>query len=164
MIPAYSPQARGRSERNFGTWQGRLPQELRLANSGTLEEANRFLRERYLGEFNRQFTVPAAAKGTAFRRCSRTDLEWVFTVQTERVVGKDNTVAIGDRCWQIGKVTFRHTLAGCTVTIHEHLDGTVSLRYGPHVVGRFDAAGKELKALIKGQRAAAKTAASGAGV
>src|SRR5262245_47865518 len=95
----------------------------------------------------------------------RTDLEWVFTVQTERVVSKDNTVAIGARCWQIEKVKFRHSLAGCTVTIHEHLDGTVSLRYGPHVVGRFDAAGKELKAVGKDQqRRTAKAAASGVGV
>ncbi len=67
MIPAYSPQARGRSERSFGTWQGRLPQELRLAGISQLEEANRFLRERYIAEFNRKFTVPAALKGTAFR-------------------------------------------------------------------------------------------------
>jgi transposase len=52
MIPAYSPQARGRSERNFGTWQGRLPQELRLAGINMLGEANRFLRERYIAEFN----------------------------------------------------------------------------------------------------------------
>src|SRR5512147_2085428 len=86
MIPAYSPQARGRSERNFGTWQGRLPQELRLRQLGTLEAANRFLREDYVAEFNRKFAVPAVGKGTAFRRCSRTDLNWIFTVQTERVV------------------------------------------------------------------------------
>jgi transposase len=138
MIPAYSPQARGRSERNFGTWQGRLPQELRLAGIRTVEEANRFLREHYIGEFNAKFTVAAAQKGTAFRRCSRTDLDWVFTVQTERVVAKDNTVAIGDRSWQIEKIRFRHTLAGCTVTIHEHLDGRISIRYGPHVVAQFD--------------------------
>lgn len=146
MIPAYSPQARGRSERNFGTWQGRLPQELRLAGIGTLEQANQFLRERYIAEFNGKFAVPAAAKGTAFRRCSRTDLGWIFTVQTERVVAQDNTVAIGDRRWQLDKTRFRHTLAGCTVTIHEHLDGTVSMRYGPHVVGRFSANGAPLSA------------------
>ena len=138
MIPAYSPQARGRSERNFGTWQGRLPQELRLAGIQTVEEANRFLREHYIGEFNAKFRVAAAQKGTAFRRCSRTDLDWVFTVQTERVVGKDNTVAIGERSWQIEKSRFRHTLAGCTVMIHEHLDGRISIRYGPHVVAQFD--------------------------
>ena len=153
MIPAYSPQARGRSERNFGTWQGRLPPELRLAGMENAEQANRFLRERYMGEFNAKFTVPAAQKGTAFRRCNRTDLEWVFTVQTERVVAKDNTVAIGERSWQLGKSRFRNTLAGSTVTIHEHLDGQVSVRYGPHVVGRFDAAGQSLLP-GKGARAA----------
>jgi transposase len=146
MIPAYSPQARGRSERNFGTWQGRLPQELRLAGIRTVEQANRFLGERYIAEFNRKFVVAAAEKGTAFRRCSRKDLDWIFTVQTERVVSKDNTVAIGDRRWQLERTRFRHTLAGCTVTIHEHLDATVSVRYGPHVVGRFDVCGAPLRA------------------
>ena len=100
MIPAYSPQARGRSERSFGTWQGRLPQELRLAGIATLEGANAFLRQRYIAEFNQKFTVAAAEKGTAFRRTSRSDLNWIFTVQTERVVAKDNTVAIGERRWQ----------------------------------------------------------------
>lgn len=144
MIPAYSPQARGRRERNFGTWQGRLPQELRLAGIRTVEEANRFLRVGYIAEFNRKFRVAAAEKGTAFRRCPRRDLDWVFTVQTERVVGKDNTVAIGERRWQLERSRFRHTLAGCTVTIHEHLDGTVSVRWGPHVVGRFLADGAPL--------------------
>src|ERR1700732_981894 len=66
MIPAYSPQARGRSERNFGTWQGRLPQELRLAGITTMEEANRFLREHYLDEFNGLFAKPARERGNAF--------------------------------------------------------------------------------------------------
>jgi len=145
MIPAYSPQARGRSERSFGTWQGRLPQELRLAGITSVEGANRFLRDRYITEFNQKFSVAAAEKGSAFRRATRSDLEWVFSVQTERVVGKDNTVAIGDRLWQIEKSQFRNTLAGSTVTIHEHLDGNVSLRYGPHVVGRYDAKGKSLE-------------------
>src|SRR5271154_4754767 len=101
MIAAYSPQARGRSERSFGTWQGRLPQELRLAGITSLDGANAFLRERYLGEFNEKFSVAAAEKGTAFRRTSRSDLNWIFTVQTERVVAKDNSVAIGNRLWQI---------------------------------------------------------------
>src|SRR5579884_755114 len=142
MIAAYSPQARGRSERSFGTWQGRLPQELRLAGITTPEAANRFLRERYIGEFNEKFAVKAARPGTAFRRCRRSDLNWIFTVQTERVMAKDNTVAIADRRWQIEKTGFRNTLAGCTVTIHEHLDGKVSIRYGPHVIGRFDENGE----------------------
>src|SRR5579864_7487483 len=152
MIAAYSPQARGRSERSFGTWQGRLPQELRLAGITTAEGANAFLRERYIQEFNRQFRVSAVEKGTAFRRTSRTDLNWIFTVQTERVVAKDNTVAIGNRLWQIDKTRFRHTLAGSTVTIHQHLDETVSIRFGPHVVGRFDSLGTTLIRAIPEKR------------
>lgn len=141
MIPAYSPQARGRSERSFGTWQGRLPQELRLAGITTQEGANAFLRERYMAAFNQKFQVAAAEKGTAFRRTARSDLDWIFSVQSERVVAKDNTVTMGDRCWQLEKSRFRNSLAGCTVTIHQHLDGRVSIRYGPHVVGRYAAPG-----------------------
>jgi hypothetical protein len=152
MIAAYSPQARGRSERSFGTWQGRLPQELRLAGIATVDEANAFLRERYIGEFNAKFSVAAEEKGTAFRRTSRSDLNWIFTVQTERVVAKDNTVAIGSRLWQIDKTRFRNTLAGSTVTIHEHLDETVSIRYGPHVVGRFNNQGEKLTGGIAEKR------------
>src|SRR6266481_789240 len=149
MIPAYSPQARGRSERSFGTWQGRLPQELRLAGIATIQGANEFLRQQYIAVFNQKFTVAASEKGTAFRRTPRSDLDWIFTVQTERVVAKDNTVAITDRNWQLEKSRFRSSLAGCTVTIHEHLDGTVSIRYGPHVVGRYTAAGEVRRASAK---------------
>src|SRR5437879_5804882 len=75
MIPAYSPQARGRSERGFGTWQGRLPQELRLHGIVTLEQANPFLREQYVAEFNQRFGVPALQPGKAFLPCRRKDLE-----------------------------------------------------------------------------------------
>jgi len=139
MIPAYSPQARGRSERSFGTWQGRLPQELRLADIKTVEGANAFLRDHYIAQFNSKFAIAAEQKGTAFRKTSRSDLNWIFTVQTERVVAKDNTVAIANRCWQLDKTRFRHTLSGSTVMIHEHLNGMVSIRFGPHVVGRFTA-------------------------
>jgi transposase len=138
MIPAYSPQARGRSERSFGTGQNRLPQELRLAGINSLEQANAFLRERYIEEFNRKFSQPAAEKGTAFRKCHRSDLDRVFSIQTERVVAKDNTVTIQDRYWQLRKTRFRKTLAGCTVTICEHLDGRVSIQWGPHVLETFE--------------------------
>jgi len=137
MIPAYSPQARGRGERRFGTWQGRLPQELRLAGITTLEEANRFLRERYVAEMNRKFALPVGQPGHAFVPVRGHDLEQIFSVQTERTVAKDNTVAIGERVWQIGRTRWRGTLAGCRVTICEHLDGAVSIVYGPHVVGRY---------------------------
>ena len=152
MIAAYSPQARGRCERTFGTWQNRLPQELRLAGIGSLAEANRFLRDHYMAEFNRQFARPAELCGTAFQRCGRKDLDYVFSIQTERVVGQDNTVAIRDRWWQIEKCRWRHSLAGQTVTVHDHLNGAVTIRYGPHVVGRFDASGAVPRAALGEQR------------
>jgi transposase len=141
MIPAYSPQARGRSERGFGTWQGRLPQELRLQGIGTLEEANRFLREHYVAEFNRRFQVAALQSGSAFLPCTRKDLDVVFSVQQQRVVNRDNTVVVGGTVFQIAATRWRGTLAGCTVTVCEHLDGLWSIRYGPHVVGRYNAQG-----------------------
>lgn len=145
MIPAYSPQARGRSERGFGTWQNRLPQELRLAEITTVEEANQFLKDRYIGEFNRMFAKPASEKATAFRKCGRKDLDQVFSIQTERTVAHDNTVAIRDRHWQLDRTPFRRTLAGCTVTICEHLNSTVTVRWGPHLLGSFDAEGQPLE-------------------
>lgn len=145
MIPSYSPQARGRSERNFGTWQGRLPQELRLREIGTVEEANRFLKESYVAEFNRKFTVKAAQPGHAFVRARRGDLDRVFSIQHERIVSRDNTVSWSNRCVQIEKTLWRGSLAGCRVTVYEHLDGTLSLGYGPKVLGRYTAEGTPLK-------------------
>ena len=139
MIPAYSPQARGRMERSYRTWQGRLPQELRVRGIETVERANRFLREEYIAEFNRRFQVAAGLKGSAFQRTRRKDLDWVFAVQHERRVNQDNTVVVDNRIFQIEEGRWRNTLAGCSVVVHEHLDGTVSIRYGPHVVARFAA-------------------------
>ncbi len=140
MIPAYSPQARGRQERNYRTWQGRLPQELRVRNIVDVGAANRFLREEYLAEFNRRFTVPAAAKGNAFVRLKRRDLDRVFSIQHERRVNNDNTVTLFNRVLQLPKTKWRNTLAGSTVTVYQLLDGSLVVRYGPHDVARFAAA------------------------
>ncbi len=139
MIPAYSPQARGRMERSYGTWQGRLPQELRSRGIQELEDANRFLRQEYIAEFNRRFATPAAQKGTAFVRSHRKDLEWIFSLQHERTVSQDNTVTLDNRVFQIEKVRWRNTLAGSSVIVHEHLDGRVSIRYGPHLIAEYAA-------------------------
>jgi transposase len=141
MIPAYSPQARGRSERNFGTWQGRLPQELRIHGIKSLDAANAFLRERYIAEFNQRFQVAAAERGSAFLPRRGQDLERVFSLQWERTVNRDNTVTWQNLARQIERVKWRATLAGCTVTVHQHLDATLSLRYGPHCLGRYSAQG-----------------------
>jgi len=137
LIPAYSPQARGRSERGFGTWQGRLPQELRLRGLTTIAAANQFLRQQYISEFNQRFMVKAAERGTALTPLKRKDLNLVFSLHHERVVGRDNTVNFANRSWQIERTKLRGTLAGCRVVVHEHLDDTLSITFGPHVVGRY---------------------------
>jgi hypothetical protein len=148
MIPAYSPQARGRSERSFGTWQGRLPQDLRLAGCGTMEQANQFLRGRYVAEFNRRFQVAAAQPGNAFVPCRNRDLDLIFALQFERAVNRDNTVSFQNLWLQLERVGWRATLAGCQVTVHQHLDGTLSLTHGPHRLGCYDAQGKAVAQTI----------------
>src|SRR3974390_2450695 len=161
MIPAYSPQARGRSERNFGTWQGRLPQELRLRGITTVEEANRFLREHYITEFNQRFQVGAAQRGTAFTRCPRRDLEQIFSLHYERTVSRDNTVSVRNLSLQIERQAWRGTLAGCTVTVHQHLEGSWSISYGPHRLGQYTAAGVPIVSTKMAARTAVeKTAAA----
>jgi transposase len=145
MIPAYSPQARGRSERGFSTWQGRLPPELRAQQIKTLEQANRFLREQYVQQFNQRFSKPASQRGTAFVPLRRKDLDLVFSLQHERVVARDNTVSFANQVWQLERCKLRATLAGCRVTIHEHLDQTISITFGPHLVGRYNAAAGPLE-------------------
>lgn len=144
MIPAYSPQARGRSERSFSTWQGRLPQELRLRRLGTLEAANRFLRDDYIAEFNRRFQVAARQRGNAFVPSRSRDLERIFSLQFERSVNRDNTVSFQNLSLQIERVRWRATLAGCQVVVHQHLDGTLSLTHGPHSLGRYDEQGQPI--------------------
>jgi transposase len=157
MIPAYSPEARGRSERNFGTWQGRLPQELRLRQIGTLEAANQFLSEHYVAEFNRRFQVAAAQRGNAFVPCRSHDLERIFSLQFERSVNRDNTVSFQNLSLQIERVRWRATLAGCQVVVHQHLDGTLSITHGPHRLGRYTADGAaQIAAKMPAQRAVEK--------
>jgi len=146
LIPAYSPQARGRSERGFGTWQGRLPQELRVRGLTTIESANQFLQEEYCRAFTQRFGVAASDQGTAFVPLKRKDLDLVFSLQHERVVARDNTVSFANKVWQLERSKLRATLAGCRVTIHQHLDETLSITFGPHLIGRYAADGQTLTA------------------
>ena len=110
MIPAYSPQARGRSERNFGTWQGRLPQELRLrhcdAGGGEPFSAGRVHRR-----VQPPFSGRAGAAGQRFCACRSRDLERIFSLQFERSVNRDNTVSFQNLSLQIERVRWRATLA-----------------------------------------------------
>ncbi|HEV2689108.1 MAG TPA: ISNCY family transposase [Bryobacteraceae bacterium] len=161
MIPAYSPEARGRSERNFGTWQGRLPQELRLHGIHSLEAANRFLREHYMAEFNRRFQVAPMQRGNAFVPRRSQDLERIFSLQFERAVQRDNTVSFQNLTLQIERVRWKATLAGCQVVVHQHLDGTLSLTYGPHCLGRYTPQGQALVSTHLPARRAVEKALAG---
>jgi hypothetical protein len=146
MIPAYSPEARRRSERSFSTWQGRLPQELRLRGITTVETANHFLDRTYIVESNRRFQVPAEQPGTAFLPPAAQDLDLVFSLHHERVVNRDNTLQFENRCPQIEPVCWRGTLSGCVVTVRQHLDGDLSLSYGQHLLGRYPGHGAMIRA------------------
>ncbi|MEP6849478.1 MAG: ISNCY family transposase [Acidobacteriota bacterium] len=146
LIPAYSPQARGRSERSFRTWQGRLPQELRTKGITTPEEANRFLKRNYIREFNRKFSVQAAeTTESAFVPCIRADLDRVFSIQTERVVNRDNTVSYKNMTLQINKQSWRRSMDGCRVTVYQHLDHTITIGFGPQQLGKYTALGQPMK-------------------
>ncbi len=156
MIPAYSPQARGRSERNFGTWQGRLPQELALKEITTVEEANQFLRQTYIAEFNRKFSVAAAQSGNAFLPVYGHDMDLVFSLQHERVAGKDNTVKVANLCLQIERTSWRNSLAGCRVKVYQHFDDTFTILYAGRTVGRYSADGEALEETTAAKKAMEK--------
>ncbi|MGH2454246.1 MAG: ISNCY family transposase [bacterium] len=144
LIPAHSPQARGRMERLWATWQGRLPQELRLAGIRTLEAANTFLAKAWVPVHNRTWTVPPAGEGTAFVPYVGGQLDRICAVHHERVVGNDNCVQFGRRRHQIPKASWRYSFAKCRVKVYEHLDGTLSIGHGPHTLGHYDAEGRLL--------------------
>jgi hypothetical protein len=67
----------------------------------------------------------------------RKDLDWIFSLQHERTVNQDNTVLVENRVLQIEQTRWRNTLAGQTVVVHEHLDGRMSIRYGPHLIAQY---------------------------
>lgn len=144
-IPSYSPQGRGRGERMNETLQGRLPNEFRLHGIKTKEAANQFLREVYIQKFNKRFKVKPTESGSAFLPVPmHLNLDLIFCVKEPRVVGADNTVSWKRLTLQIDKSPLRVSFAKCRVMVNEHIDGSLSLTFGPHVIGRFDAEGKAL--------------------
>jgi transposase len=140
-IAAYSPQARGRSERVFRTLQDRLPKDLRLAGIATIEAANRFLRETYIGEHNAAFAVEAEQAGTGFVPDRAGAWRDVLCVHEERIVGADNTVSWRNRALQIPESPLRPHFVKAKVRLHEDPDGRVSIYLGPHHLADYDAKG-----------------------
>jgi hypothetical protein len=141
-IPSYSPQARGRMERVFGTLQNRLPQELRLARITTLAAANRYLTQRFVPDYNARFAVPAAEPGSAFVPYVGRPIEEVLCVQEDRVVGADNCVSWRRRALQIPPQRHRQHYVRATVRVHEYRDGSLAIFDGPRCLARFDGKGR----------------------
>jgi Helix-turn-helix domain len=146
-ILGYSPQARGRSERMNGTLQGRLVNELRLAGLTTVAAANRYLRERFLPDFNAEFHRPPAEPTPAFVPLGPVDLEQILCHQDERVVARDNTVTLDGVVLQLAKQPGRRSCTGLHVLARRHLDGRHSVWLGTRRLGLFDARGRALTAV-----------------
>ncbi|MCY3770031.1 MAG: ISNCY family transposase [Gammaproteobacteria bacterium] len=139
---AYSPQARGRSERAFGTHQGRLPRELALAGITEMEEANRYLQETYREAFNEEFAHPAREPGSAFLPLKETNLDEYLCERHERVVGKDNTVQFEKLHLQIPADTHRYHYVKTRVKVLRHMDRSLSVYHGPRCLARYTASGE----------------------
>jgi transposase len=143
-IPAYSPEARGRSERMFGTLQDRLPKELRLAGIATPDAANRFLAEVYLPRHNARFAVPAEQPGSAFVPDAAGAWRDILCVQEDRVVGNDNTVRYRGLVLQLPASPLRAHFVKVRVRVHHYPDDTLALFHGPRCLVRYTATGRPL--------------------
>ncbi len=137
MIAAYSPEARGRSERAFATHQGRLPQELALNGITDIKAANAYLNHHYMPAFNEEFARPAREQGNAFVRLAGVNLDDYLCQRYERRVRKDNCVQFNNLNLQLPKDKHRYHYIKAKVKVVIHLDGLISIFHGPRRLGRY---------------------------
>ena len=149
MIAAYSPEARGRSERAFGTHQERLPKELALAAITDMAAANRYLERRYRPAFNAEFAVAAAEPGSAFVAFIGGHLEEILCEQFERTVANDNCVRFEGLILQIPADRHRVHYVKAKVRVHRYRSGTLAIFHGPRCLARYHSSGKEIKVKLK---------------
>jgi len=141
-IPAYSPEARGRSERMFATLQDRLIKELKLAGITEIEAANRFIREVYLPAHNARFAKAPELPESAFVAADPEQLREILCVEEKRVVARDNTVAYGRRRLQLPPSPIRAHYVKARVVVREYPDDTLAVFHGPRLIARYNAAGE----------------------
>jgi len=141
MIPAYSPEARGRSERMFQTHQDRLVKELAAAGITTMAEANHYLDEVYRPAFNREFMVPATEDGNAFVPTALEQIEDILCEQHERTVSRDNCVSFDGMTLQIPADKYRCNYVKAAVRVHRYPDGALALFHGPRKLACYNADG-----------------------
>lgn len=140
-IAAYSPQARGRSERLFHTLQDRLVKELALAAITTVQAADCFIHDVYIPAHNARFAVKAEQEGSAFVAIPGVDLNEILCVQEDRVVGQDNTVAFHRLRLQIPPSPLRAHFVKSRVKVRQYHNGTHAIFHGPRCLARYDSAG-----------------------
>lgn len=148
-IPAYSPEARGRSERMFGTLQDRLTKELALAGVSEIAAANRFIRDVYLPRHNARFAKAAALTETAFVAVDPALLAETLCIEEERVVARDNTVVFGNRRLQLPPSQARAHYVKARVKVRQYPDATLAVFHGPRLLARYDADGRHLAQNLK---------------
>jgi transposase len=154
QILARSPQARGRSERAFGTIQGRLPQELRHNGITDYDAANRYLEQHFIADFNRRFTVKPAQPESAFVKLAGVELELVLSSKHQRIVRNDNTVTFQNLILQLPSTRHRIHFVRCPVTVHQFSNGTLGISYQGRLLARYDASGGPLHPSPSKERAA----------
>jgi hypothetical protein len=152
MIAAYSPEARGRSERAFRTHQERLTKELSMHGITDMVKANHYVKNIYMPAYNAEFTVPAAETGSAFVPWINGNLDDVLCEQYTRTVSKDNCVSFEGLTLQIPKDNYRCHYNKVKVRVHRYVNGQLAIFHGPRKLAEYDNKG-ELKGLVK-QRAA----------
>ena len=145
MIPAYSPEARGRSERAFRTHQDRLPKELVFHDITDMEEANRYLQQTYLPAYNVEFSQPSLEEGAAFVGWVGANLDDILCEQYGRVVGRDNCVSFEGIKLQIPPDRHRCHYIKAAVKVHRYTDDTLAIFNGPRELARYDAIGIQIK-------------------
>jgi transposase len=141
MIPAYSPEARGRIERAFRTHQDRLPKELALHGITGMEEANRYLQRTYRPAHNAEFCQPPLEEGSGFVECVVPNLDDILCEQHDRGVGRDNCVTFEGKKLQIPADRHRCHYIKATVRVHRYLDNTMAIFHGPRKLANYDANG-----------------------
>ena len=154
QILARSPQARGRSERAFGTIQGRLPQELRHQGITDYGAANRYLEQQFVADFNRRFTIKPAQPESAFVKLAGIELELVLSSKHERIVRNDNTITFKNLILQLPTTRHRIHFVRCPVTVHQFANGTLGISYQGRLLARYDASGESLQPSPNKERAA----------
>ena len=154
MIAAFSPQARGRSERAFGTHQGRFPKELALYGITTMDAANRYLAEVYRLAHNTEFMQPAAEEGSTFVPWVGSNLDDILCEHHQRTVTADNCVSFEGKTLQIPVNRHRCHYVRVRVRVHKYIDGSLAVFHGPRKLADYDAQGK-LKENKKGKEKAA---------